>query len=138
MIAHYSRSYALYSSLSPGFQKYLEGLSAVHSAAAQAQGARAAGLHVRRQEIDSVHPGVLPIPIFILRSNAYCSSVVRVHPVTGWKSVYVNPGQHPVCAGKILLKPDRVCRVHASHRGHPQSRVGQYPAVPLRADQREP
>ncbi len=68
-------SYALYSSLSPGFQKYLEGLEAVHSGVAQAEGARAAGLPVRRKEIESVHP------------------VVRVHPATGWKSVYVNPGK---------------------------------------------
>ncbi|KAH8115947.1 alpha-ketoglutarate-dependent sulfonate dioxygenase [Phellopilus nigrolimitatus] len=70
----FSSGYALYSSLSPGLQAYLEGLTAVHSAAAQAQGARAAGTHVRRPEIETVHP------------------VVRVHPVTGWKSVYVNPG----------------------------------------------
>ncbi|KAF8643263.1 hypothetical protein AX16_009148 [Volvariella volvacea WC 439] len=70
----WSSGYALYSSLSPGFQTYLEGLSAVHSAVAQADGARAAGLPVRRKEIETVHP------------------VVRVHPATGWKSVYVNPG----------------------------------------------
>ncbi|THV07211.1 TauD-domain-containing protein [Dendrothele bispora CBS 962.96] len=70
----WSSGYALYSSLSPGFQKYLEGLSALHSAVAQADGARAAGLHVRREPIESVHP------------------VVRVNPATGWKSVYVNPG----------------------------------------------
>ncbi|KLO16107.1 alpha-ketoglutarate-dependent sulfonate dioxygenase [Schizopora paradoxa] len=70
----FSSGYALYSSLSKGMQTYLEGLSAVHSAAAQAQGSRAAGLHVRRHEIETIHP------------------VVRVHPVTGWKSVYVNPG----------------------------------------------
>ncbi|GLB40278.1 putative taurine catabolism dioxygenase TauD, TfdA family protein [Lyophyllum shimeji] len=70
----WSSGYALYSSLSPGFQKYLEGLTALHSAVAQAEGARAAGLHVRRQEIETAHP------------------VVRVHPATGWKSVYVNPG----------------------------------------------
>jgi sulfonate dioxygenase len=68
------RSYALYSSLSPGMQKYLEPLRAVHSAVAQAEGARAAGTHVRREEIETEHP------------------VVRVHPVTGWKSVYVNAG----------------------------------------------
>jgi sulfonate dioxygenase len=49
-------------------------LTAVHSAVAQADGARAAGLHVRREPIESIHP------------------VVRVHPVTGWKSIYVNPG----------------------------------------------
>ncbi|KAF8905061.1 alpha-ketoglutarate-dependent sulfonate dioxygenase [Gymnopilus junonius] len=70
----WSSGYALYSSLSPGFQSYLEGLTAVHSGVAQADGNRAAGLPVRRQEIESVHP------------------VVRVHPVTGWKSIYVNPG----------------------------------------------
>ncbi|PPQ64578.1 hypothetical protein CVT26_001976 [Gymnopilus dilepis] len=70
----WSSGYALYSSLSPGFQAYLEGLTAVHSAVAQADGNRAAGLPVRRQEIETVHP------------------VVRVHPATGWKSVYVNPG----------------------------------------------
>ncbi|KAG1841984.1 hypothetical protein C8R48DRAFT_786336 [Suillus tomentosus] len=70
----WSSGYALYSSLSPGMQVYLEGLTALHSAVAQAEGSRAAGLHVRREPVESVHP------------------VVRVHPVTGWKSVYVNPG----------------------------------------------
>ncbi|KAF8442285.1 hypothetical protein L210DRAFT_3611722 [Boletus edulis BED1] len=70
----WSSGYALYSSLSPGMQTYLEGLTALHSAVAQADGSRGAGLHVRREPVETVHP------------------VVRVHPVTGWKSVYVNPG----------------------------------------------
>jgi sulfonate dioxygenase len=70
----WSSGYALYSSLSPSFQAHLEGLSAVHSAVAQATGARAAGLPVRREPVETTHP------------------VVRVHPATGWKSVYVNPG----------------------------------------------
>ncbi|KAF5342697.1 hypothetical protein D9611_001650 [Ephemerocybe angulata] len=70
----WSSGYALYSSLSPGLQTYLEGLQAVHSGVAQAEGNRAAGLPVRRKEIESVHP------------------LVRVHPATGWKSVFVNPG----------------------------------------------
>jgi len=70
----WSSGYALYSSLSPGLQTYLEGLSALHSAVEQTEGARAGGLPVRRHEIETVHP------------------VVRVHPATGWKSVYVNPG----------------------------------------------
>ena len=78
-VAHLHRvlartSYALYSSFSPGFQKYLEGLTAVHSGVAQADGARAAGQTVRREPVESVHP------------------IVRVHPVTGYKSIYVNPG----------------------------------------------
>ncbi|KAJ7170816.1 hypothetical protein C8R43DRAFT_1085317 [Mycena crocata] len=70
----WSSGYALYSSFSPGFQKYLEGLYAVHSAVAQAEGARGAGLPVRREPIETIHP------------------VVRVHPATGFKSIYVNPG----------------------------------------------
>jgi len=69
----WSSAYALYSSLSPGFQKYLEGLTALHSAVAQTEHTRAAGLHTRREPIETVHP------------------VVRVHPVTGFKGVYVNP-----------------------------------------------
>jgi sulfonate dioxygenase len=70
----WSSGYALYSSLSLGLQVYLEGLTALHSAVAQADGARAAGIPVRREPIETVHP------------------VIRVHPATGWKSVYVNPG----------------------------------------------
>lgn len=64
--------------MSPGLQTYLEGLTAVHSGVAQAEGARAAGLPVRRHEVESVHP------------------IVRVHPATGWKSIYVNPGKGSV------------------------------------------
>ena len=67
--------YALYSSLSPGLQTYLEGLTAVHSSVAKGDGNRAAGLPVRRQDIETIHP------------------LVRVHPATQWKSVYVSPGQ---------------------------------------------
>jgi sulfonate dioxygenase len=79
----WSSAYALYSSLSPGFQTYLEGLSAVHSAVAQANGARAAGTPVRREPIETVHP------------------VVRVHPATGWKSVYVNPVGVPTVSSNV-------------------------------------
>ncbi|KAI0052256.1 alpha-ketoglutarate-dependent sulfonate dioxygenase [Auriscalpium vulgare] len=86
----WSSGYALYSSLSPGFQQYLEGLSAVHSAVAQADGARAAGLPVRREPVESVHP------------------VVRVHPATGWKSVYVNPGFTRRIAGVPKAESDAV------------------------------
>ncbi|KAI6025683.1 alpha-ketoglutarate-dependent sulfonate dioxygenase [Pisolithus orientalis] len=54
----WTSGYALYSSLSPGFQKYLEGLAALHSAVAQAEGARAQGLHVRREPVENIHPVV--------------------------------------------------------------------------------
>lgn len=66
--------YALYDSLSPGLQKYLEGLKATHSAQEQAADARRSGHHVRREPIITEHP------------------LVRTHPVTGHKALFVNPG----------------------------------------------
>ena len=69
----WSPEYALYLSLSPSFQAYIKGLSAIHSAVAQVTGA--AGLPICRKPIKTTHP------------------VVRVHPATGWKSIYVNPGR---------------------------------------------
>ncbi|KAJ7029885.1 hypothetical protein C8F04DRAFT_1006424 [Mycena alexandri] len=63
-----------YKRLSPEFQKRLEGLRAVHSAIAQADFSRKRGGPVRREPIETEHP------------------VVRVHPVTGEKALYVNQG----------------------------------------------
>lgn len=61
-----------YKRLSPQFQEFLEGLEAVHSGYEQAADARAAGGHVRREPVSNVHP------------------IVRVHPVTGEKALFVN------------------------------------------------
>uniref|UniRef100_A0A060T666 ARAD1B16896p n=1 Tax=Blastobotrys adeninivorans TaxID=409370 RepID=A0A060T666_BLAAD len=66
--------YALYDQLSPGLQKYLEGLTALHSAHEQADDSRRDGRPIRREPIVSEHP------------------LVRTHPVTGYKSLFVNPG----------------------------------------------
>jgi hypothetical protein len=56
--------------------------TALHSAVAQAEGYRAAGLHVRREPIETVHP------------------VVRVHPVAHeW------PTKRPRCHSYIWLSP---------------------------------
>ncbi|KAF8181610.1 hypothetical protein BJ912DRAFT_882195 [Pholiota molesta] len=63
-----------YNRLSPAFQKRLEGLRAVHSAVAQADFARKRGGPVRRAPVETEHP------------------LVRVHPVTGEKALYVNQG----------------------------------------------
>jgi hypothetical protein len=137
----WSSGYALYSSLSPGLQVYLEGLSALHSAVAQADGARAAGIPVRREPIETVHP------------------VIRVHPATGWKSVYVNPGGYslylspvptvhlpttnpihetrPIVAHSYHLYPASD-RLHAAHSRRAKSRVRCDACVSIRSDKPEP
>ena len=63
-----------YKRLSDGFKKRLEGLRAIHSAVPQAEHSRQRGGPVRREPVESEHP------------------VVRVHPVTGEKALYVNQG----------------------------------------------
>lgn len=67
-------TYDIYDQLSPSLQHYLETHWAIHSAHEQAEDARVAGTTVRREPIKTIHP------------------LVRVHPVTGWKAVFVNPG----------------------------------------------
>ncbi|KAI8372942.1 uncharacterized protein BYT42DRAFT_594807 [Radiomyces spectabilis] len=69
----WASGYAAYEKLSPAFQKFLEGLEAVHSGQHQIDEAVAQGRPVRRRIVESIHP------------------VVRTHPVTGWKSLYVQP-----------------------------------------------
>ncbi|KAL8720534.1 MAG: hypothetical protein Q9225_002626 [Loekoesia sp. 1 TL-2023] len=70
----WASQYAAYDLLSAPMQKYLEGLSALHSAQMQADGSIAAGRPVRRDPIITEHP------------------LIRTHPVTGWKSLFFNPG----------------------------------------------
>ncbi|KAJ3512584.1 hypothetical protein NMY22_g15290 [Coprinellus aureogranulatus] len=63
-----------YKRLSPTFQKFLLGLKAVHTAVPQAEGATKRGLPIRRDPVETEHP------------------IVRVHPVTGEKALFINPG----------------------------------------------
>ena len=69
----WSNAQALLSTFSPGFIAYLEGLKALHSSDHQKQRAINNGTYIRRPQTDYIHP------------------VVRVHPVTGIKGLYVNP-----------------------------------------------
>lgn len=66
--------YDLYDQLSPGLKAYVDTHSALHSAVEQANDAERNGNFVRRAPIITEHP------------------LVRVHPVTGWKALYINPG----------------------------------------------
>ncbi|KAK8853050.1 hypothetical protein IAR55_003751 [Kwoniella newhampshirensis] len=63
-----------YNRLSPSFRAYLETLSVVHSGVEQANFSRAGnrGGTVRREPVENVHP------------------LVRTHPVTGHKALFVN------------------------------------------------
>jgi len=65
---------AAYERLSQPIQQLLEGLRAEHSGFPQAENARRDGRFVRREPVKSEHP------------------IVRVHPVTGEKALFVNPG----------------------------------------------
>ncbi|KAL2443844.1 Alpha-ketoglutarate-dependent sulfonate dioxygenase [Exophiala dermatitidis] len=62
-----------YERLSPAFRERLAGLQAVHSGYEQAISAENRGSFVRRNPVSSIHP------------------VVRTHPATGEKALYVNP-----------------------------------------------
>ncbi|KAI1777198.1 TauD-domain-containing protein [Hypoxylon cercidicola] len=65
---------AAYERLSEPIKRLLEGLRAEHSGFPQAENARRDEKFVRREPVKSYHP------------------IVRVHPVTGQKALYVNPG----------------------------------------------
>ncbi|KAK9431217.1 hypothetical protein V1505DRAFT_369100 [Lipomyces doorenjongii] len=62
-----------YNRLSPKFREILSGLEVLHSGVAQAQSSRAQGGIVRRDPVETFHP------------------MIRQHPVTKQKALYVNP-----------------------------------------------
>jgi sulfonate dioxygenase len=63
-----------YNRLSPSFREYLETLSVLHSGVAQAEYSRSGnrGGVVKREPVETVHP------------------LVRTHPVTGQKALFIN------------------------------------------------
>ncbi|KAH8902847.1 TauD-domain-containing protein [Coniochaeta sp. PMI_546] len=65
---------AAYERLSQPIKNLLEGLRAEHSGFPQAESARRDGKFVRREPIKSEHP------------------IVRIHPATGQKALFINPG----------------------------------------------
>ncbi|MCJ1362561.1 hypothetical protein MMC16_001665 [Acarospora aff. strigata] len=88
----WASQYAAYDSLSPSMQKYLEGLTALHSAEMQAEGSRALGRPVRRDPIITEHP------------------LIRTHPVTGWKSLFFNTGFVTKIVGIPRTESDAIIR----------------------------
>ena len=88
----WSSQYAAYDALSAPMQKYLEGLTALHSAEMQADGSRALNRPVRRDPVVTEHP------------------LIRTHPVTGWKSLFYNPGFVTKIVGIPKTESDYICR----------------------------
>ncbi|KAK4986923.1 hypothetical protein LTR66_003822 [Elasticomyces elasticus] len=82
--------YAAYDALSPLMQQFLEKLTALHSAKMQADGSRAFGRTVRREPIVTEHP------------------LIRTHPVTGWKSLFFNPGFVTAIKGVPKTESDHI------------------------------
>jgi len=75
-----------YKRLSPEFRKRLHGLKAVHSGIDQVNASLNNGGIARRDPITSEHP------------------IVRTHPVTGEKALYVNPQcKSQLCIGHIVI-----------------------------------
>jgi sulfonate dioxygenase len=71
-------------------QKYLEGLTALHSAQMQADGSRELGRPVRREAVVTEHP------------------LIRTHPVTGWKYLFYNPGFVTKIVGVPKMESDAI------------------------------
>ncbi|KAI7887283.1 uncharacterized protein EV154DRAFT_520809 [Mucor mucedo] len=70
----WSSGYSAYDRLSPAFREFLEGLEAVHTGQQQVDEALRANHVLRRTVWTATHP------------------VIRTHPVTGWKALFVQPG----------------------------------------------
>lgn len=88
-----------YNHLSPGFRAYLETLSVVHSGVAQAQHALAGGRGgiVKREPVENVHP------------------LVRTHPVTGEKALFVNPQFSRRIVGLKIEESDAILNLLYAH-----------------------
>ncbi|KAF1335470.1 Poly adp-ribose, partial [Globisporangium splendens] len=98
----WSSSYEAYERLTPPLKAFLEGLTAIHSSKLQAERAAARGDTVRRPYVEFEHP------------------VVRTHPVTGRKALYVNPGFTTRIPQLSVSESDAVLRFLDQHieRGH--------------------
>ncbi|ORX33683.1 TfdA family taurine dioxygenase [Kockovaella imperatae] len=78
----WASGYEVYSRLSPEFAKYLEGLQALHEGTVFKDAVGAYGIDLRTGQRGS--------PLNHGDSLRAVHPVIRVNPVTGWKSVFVN------------------------------------------------
>ncbi|KAH9893769.1 TauD-domain-containing protein [Xylariomycetidae sp. FL2044] len=88
---------AAYDRLSEPIKQLLEGLRAEHSGFPQAENAHRDGKFVRREPIKSHHP------------------IVRIHPVTGQKALFVNPGFTERIIGLKAEESDAILQLLFKH-----------------------
>ncbi|KAF2967749.1 hypothetical protein GQX73_g5834 [Xylaria multiplex] len=88
---------AAYERLSEPIKKLLEGLRAEHSGFPQAENARTHGKFVRREPVKSEHP------------------IVRVHPATGEKALFINPGFTKRIVGLKKEESDAILQLLFNH-----------------------
>ncbi|KAI9039560.1 TauD/TfdA dioxygenase family protein [Aspergillus affinis] len=88
----WTSQYAAYDALSSHMQNYLKGLTALHSADMQASDTRALGRTVRREPVTTEHP------------------LIRTNPVTGWNSLFFNPGFVTKIVGVPKVESDAILR----------------------------
>ncbi|KAJ8108417.1 hypothetical protein OPT61_g8190 [Boeremia exigua] len=88
---------AAYDRLSEPLKIFLEGLKAEHSGFPQAENARRDGHFVRREPVKSYHP------------------IVRVHPVTGQKVLFVNPGFTKSIVGLKTEESEAILKLLFTH-----------------------
>ncbi|KAK2059147.1 dioxygenase-like protein [Colletotrichum caudatum] len=93
---------AAYARLSGPMQTLLEGLRAEHSGFPQADKARRDGRFVRREPVKSEHP------------------IVRIHPATGQKALFVNPGFTKRIIGLRDEESDALLKLLFKHISHGQ------------------
>ncbi|ORY92925.1 hypothetical protein BCR35DRAFT_337199 [Leucosporidium creatinivorum] len=79
----WASAYEAYDRLTPAYQKFLEGLTAVHEANVFHQVAEAAG--------EKAYTAVRGHPLNDGPNFTATHPVIRTNPVTGWKGLFVNP-----------------------------------------------
>lgn len=80
----WASAYEVYDRLSPAFQRFLEGLTALHVGQGFLDLAKAANISPLRENRGS--------PENVGQSLETIHPVIRTNPITGWKGVFVNRG----------------------------------------------
>ncbi|KAJ3316149.1 hypothetical protein HDU93_004585, partial [Gonapodya sp. JEL0774] len=90
-------TYQAYETLPVEYKELIEGRTAIHSGVEQSENAVKAGNPLKREPVEHEHP------------------IVRTHPVTGWKALYVNPQFTTRIVGLPKDVSDRVLQYLFNH-----------------------